>query len=98
MPRAFQLLDRETKEPTAFNKIDEQICLEFSVPCDDKKYYMGWYDYVGLAACMGASDEKIIEEFKSRMDPNDDWDQKFLKVLEYILGRYTTMAWYEPRF
>ena len=81
----FQLIDKATGEPAKFNEIDEKICAAFHQPVDEDEYYLGWYDLVGLAFCLGKTWANIRRVCAG--------DEKMIAVINWLEGRYDGEAW-----
>lgn len=95
MPNCFQLINRETGEPEAFNVIDDKMCHHFGVPVDSKEYHMDWYGIAGFKIATGHNLEEQIADGRSwiAVHPNDTYAIGFLDVLVWLDTHYTSDAW-----
>lgn len=90
MPNCFQLFKKS--EPTVacrFCDVDDEMCAHFGVTPDPVKYYLGWYDVIGLGIALGQSWDKM-------RDIHKDWPE-ILPLIDYLEANYNTNAWYEIR-
>ena len=87
MANYIQLLDK-TGTPVSFQEIDEKLCNALNVPCDEKRYYCGWYDIVGYSGKDNIRD--IIQRFSEEIPT----DNKLIQALTWIDENYTLNAWY----
>jgi hypothetical protein len=88
MPNCFQLISKETGQPTAFNKIDDDICASLGIVPDAVKYYRGWYDFIGFMIAIG----KPLGSKELRKEV-EDVDKDLLPVLDFLEQHYTSDAW-----
>lgn len=97
MPNCFQLLDKETGNPTQFSEIDEKLCAEFKQPVHPTHYMWGWYDSIGFKIAIGKTEAEIRQDYvdlKAEL-PTASWPDDLLKVCDYIFAHYTARAWHE---
>lgn len=98
MPNCFQLIGKVTKTATSFAEIDDAICKELNVPMSETKYYLGWYDFIGLSLALGSSFDKIRQSLRPKEhDTPDDlhWAEQMLKIVDYLDEHYVSNAWAE---
>ena len=74
-----------------FNEIDEKLCAEFGVKCDDKKYYLSWYTIVGLGTADGSSLRELADDYISSPLTVD---QDTAAALYWIDQNYTFDHWH----
>jgi len=86
MPNCFTLTAIGENKPETLNAIDEHICKHFNVPIDDKKYYWGWYNTIGLALAMGKTWNEMFDIFE---------DDRTLEIVTFLSEHYTPDAWCE---
>ena len=105
MPVCFQLIDRCTGQPAILQDVDRAICQNLDLPFSDTKWAAGWYDYHGFMLALGKSFAEIAEGIVERM-PKDDqredrdwiaWDILALRINHFLLERYESSAWWEPK-
>ena len=101
MPNCFQLIDKTTNKPEFFNVIDDKICAHFGVKPDEKYYFIGWYDIIGLGLAMGNSLAKLRERYtryiRKGIEENYDTriEEKLVKITFFLEANYTSSAWAE---
>ena len=100
MPNCFQLTRKSQLEkgPVAFQIIDKELCEHFKEPCDDKRYYLGWYDYIGLCLALGLDFAKIkseIGEWKETTPQGIAYKERMLEIAEWMDEHFTPNAWAE---
>lgn len=83
MSYCFALTKMGETRPSTLSRIDEHICESLGVPCDDDRYYMDWYDTIGLGIAMGQSPEEI----RSWLNP------KKWPILEILVSGYEWYNW-----
>lgn len=84
MPACFQLISKETNEPTKFQKIDEELCAHLGVECDPVRWLNGWYDCIGWALATGKDWQWCRDNFTG-LDP----------IIDYLEEHYTSNNWTE---
>lgn len=87
MPNCFTLTRKGEDKPTGFAAIDDEMCEALGVPCDEKEYYLSWYDIVGLQLALGWDWERI------RAD-HQDWPE-MLRVVDWLEANFVSDAWAE---
>lgn len=92
MPRCFQLISKETKQPEALAAVDDKICAFLGVEPDDVKYVAGWYDTIGLMIAMGLEKEDIFERIETL-----DTRETLKRVAQFIFDNYNPIAFYSMR-
>jgi len=94
MPNCFSLSRKaEPTKPVRFVEIDAEICKHLDVPCDDVKYYLGWYDFVGWRLAIGKSLGEVKVEVEANVD--NPLTPEMLKLVQYLIDNYTSDAWAE---
>jgi hypothetical protein len=53
MPNHFQLVDKTTGEPEAFNAVDAKLCEHFRAPVHPTEWFNGWYACIGFGLACG---------------------------------------------
>ena len=89
MPNYFTLTKIGNDKPSAFNDIDIELCEHFNTPVDDVRYFMEWYDTIGLALAMGKTWDEMNDIFKG--------SNITLEIIAYLRKNYTADAWYQHR-
>lgn len=89
MPVCFQLIDKTTNRAAVLPEVDNRICKELGVEPDPVKYYLQWYDAIGLRLALGTSFSQLREEWKEY--PPDPLDA----VLDILERDYTPNNWRE---
>ena len=89
MPNCFTLTKIGENEPTRFVEVDNEICEHFGVEPHPEYFYHDWYDTIGLLLALG----KSFEEIKV-----SGFSEKTVKIVEFLETRYTSSAWYQPKF
>lgn len=84
MPACFQLIGKDTGQPTKFQQIDDEMRVHFGVEPDPVRWYKGWYDYIGFTLATGGDWAKCREIFEG-LD----------EVIDYLEQRYTYNQWQE---
>lgn len=87
MPNCFQLTRKGSDEATKLQEIDNELWLEFngSIPEPNDKWYMNWYNTVGLMLACGKTFEQIKEELSEDIGP----------VVDFLNHNYTARSWAE---
>ena len=90
MPNCFQLYKKGESEPTILQKIDDDLWNHFegAVPEPNDKWYLDWYNTVGLSLACGMGWEGIRELCLT---------DRAKEVVDYLAERYETSAWYSPK-
>jgi hypothetical protein len=97
MPACFSLRKKDVKELSRFADIDDEMCAAFGIPSDEKKYYMGWYDYIGFKLAVGQSFADIIRQLESDVAeyPEEQFSKDMLAIALWLDKYYTSDAWYD---
>ena len=82
MANYFTLTKKDETEPSKFNKIDDEMCLFLGKQPNPEKYYLSWYNILGLAIATGKNWEWCKNEFK-------DWPE-MLEVINYLETNYNS--------
>ena len=85
MANYFTLTKIGQETPSRFADIDNDICKEVGITPDDNKYYLSWYDIIGLALAIGKDWEWCKNEFKN-------WPE-MLTVINFLEKNYISNAW-----
>jgi hypothetical protein len=93
MPNCFSLQRKSAPDINVpFNQIDDEICAHMGITPDPDKYYLGWYNIIGLALACGQSFPQIINSLR-------EYDDKLLlDVAEYLNDHFTSNAWVERKY
>jgi len=89
MPNYFTLTKNGNDKPSAINDIDIELCAHFGESVDDDRYFMEWYNTIGLALAMGKTWDDIIGIFEG--------DMLTLEIVVYLRENYTANAWYQHK-
>lgn len=89
MSNYFTLTRNGSDKPAAFTLIDEEICQHFGAPVDDDRYFMEWYNTIGLGLAIGKTWEQLEEIFKN--------SPTTLKIISFLRNNYTADAWYQHK-
>ena len=97
MPNCFQLIRKSAPQegPVVLQKVDEEMCAFFRVPCDPVKWYHYWYDTIGFSLAMGSSFEYQRQSVKDNPNPDDesvDWDKRTIEIIDWLDENFTTDA------
>lgn len=97
MPVCFSLYRIGKQEPESLVAVDNAICAELGVVPDDRAYYMGWYDCIGLRLACGFGYDKIRKDFQKDLekDPENGYLITWLKILDILERDYTVNSWRE---
>lgn len=100
MPSCFQLFRKDEDSFTAvpLERVDEELCEHFDVPVDPEKYYWDWYGAIGSRLAMGRTFAQIKAEFEQHRADGQRYYVRALEVLDYLMERYTTHAFYQPKY
>ena len=93
MAAYFQLLDKQTGEPTPFNLVDAELCEHFQQPIDPNLYLASWYDSIGFRAALGKTWEEIICEFETLIEQGEEWAKAQLSIAQYLQTKYNLNNW-----
>lgn len=85
MPNYFTLTPVDGDKPAAFADIDDRMREHFGVEPDSEKFYLSWYDTVGLALALGRS----WDEIKAL----DFWSDDEIAMIAWLSTNYTPDAW-----
>lgn len=99
MPNYFMLTRKSDPEAggVKFTDIDAEMCAHFNVPCDENKWYMDWYRYLGLALAHGKTFDEVRQAAKSDAESHDcttDPDCiRWLEIIDWLDNNFTPSAW-----
>ena len=106
MPACFQLYRKADMAagPVVLQKVDEELCEYFKVPCDEKRWMCDWYNTIGFRLAIGKDFEQIREEFrgyvledvKAGLVNRAQFYRDSLKVLEALDSSFTANSFYSP--
>lgn len=87
MPNCFQLISKETKEPELLQKIDTDLWIRFngSEPEGNSKWFMNWYNTLGLLMSIGKTWEDLREIYPEPFET---------EVINYLAEKYDISSWY----
>lgn len=90
MPNCFQLTKKGEFEPKELQLIDDEMWVKLTgtKPELNDKWYLNWYNLIGLALACGKSLEWCVNEFAG--NPLE-------KVAQFLEANYTTDAWFEHK-
>jgi hypothetical protein len=85
MPNCFQLIKISDLEPAVLQDIDNELWLKFagSIPEPNDKWYLNWYNTVGVMLSCGRTFREIKKELSEEMAP----------VINYLGQNYLSRAW-----
>jgi len=89
MPNYFTLTKIGAEEPSTFSAIDDELCAHLDIQPDPEKYYLGWYDSIGLGLAM----DKDWDELRSWWEETS----RMQKVIDYLEKNYLANAWYQHK-
>jgi hypothetical protein len=94
MPNCFALyrLNDPKKTFVSLSKIDEEICEMMNVPCDEKKYYYGWYDIIGFRLAMGETFDDMISGNEAKGIGALE-DPIYQQIARWLEANYGSDAW-----
>lgn len=96
MPNCFQLIRKADGKPATFHEIDAEMCAFFGVPCDPVRWYLGWYDIVGLALACGRTFADLLAAYKDYYAVGgEQYDFQMTRVINFLDMRFTPNAWAE---
>ena len=90
MPNCVQLYKKGSPTHTEFADVDDEICRALNVEPHPVKFYLDWYDSIGLMLATGNTLEECKEIFK-------DCGPEFMAIVNYLAEHYTADAWYEMK-
>lgn len=102
MPNFYTLTKKEAKEPTALQKIDEELCALFNAPVHPKYYIYAWENTIGWMIAVNGYDwdqmrerlERVATESKEPLTDSDlEWYAAILRIIDHFEKHYTTNAW-----
>jgi hypothetical protein len=90
MPGYFKFMRKNSQDdtPVAFSTIDDEMRVHFGAPPDEKNYFRGWYDPIGMALAMGSTLEKMIATPEAKNHPDT------MEILVWLNENFRTDAWY----
>lgn len=99
MPNCFSLTPKSETEPASLVQVDVEICKHFNEPVDPEKWYLGWYNTIGLQLAFGKSFEEIIEYWEDSAttpgNPFHEYDLRCYEIATFLSKNYTADAWAE---
>lgn len=105
MPVCFQLYKNDSKEPSKFQDIDNEICTFFKVPVHKTEYHHSWYNIIGLYLAMGSSLNEIIAnelelaiqyyEPRNYTKENRLWHLHMAEIAAFLKKNYSPNSWRE---
>jgi len=107
MPNYFSLIRKSDNLPAAFNKVDEEMCKHFEVPCDPSRYLAGWYGVIGTLAAvkgfkLGTPEMRaaVVEWFETPIykevvtpEVRKEYVEDMLRILDYLETHFTSDNW-----
>jgi hypothetical protein len=94
MPNCIQYRRKGEKDAITLAKLDDEVCEYLGVTPDPNKFYLGWFDYIGLFHAMGKSNDWIRESIEE-LGPDSKYRIAYGKILDYLEENFTTNAWVE---
>ena len=91
MANYFTLTRAGEVESSKFSRIDEEICRHMGAAVHETRWYIGWYDFFGLAIATGKTPEQMAGYLE---DEDAESRAAGLSVLEYLRTYYEWDAWY----
>lgn len=87
MPNCFELTRKGEVDASTLNAIDAAMCDHFDAPCDEKQYYMGWYNTIGFGLACGYDWDKCRDVYHDVPE--------LLAVVDWLEEHFTYHAWAE---
>lgn len=92
MPISYQFKDKDGI-PVLLDKIDQEICEEFEIPCNATNYSVMFMVTTSVGDFSTRSGEFKMEDFDEAIRICEYDDEKRWKLLKYINGKYTYHSW-----
>jgi hypothetical protein len=99
MPVCFQLTKKGEETAAKLAVVDDLLCAHFGVTPDEKRYYMGWYDIIGLRLALGQTFETIqhyLDQQAVESKYKDDY-ARLAQINTWLSLHYTTDHWREHK-
>jgi hypothetical protein len=93
MPNCFSLTKKGSVEPMSPAQVDDFICQQVGVEPNAHRYYMGWYDVIGMLLALGAELGSDKLRAKVKYIYNEDAQQEIEAVLDVLEQNFTSDAY-----
>lgn len=92
MPISYQFKDKDGNL-VLLDKIDEEICEEFDIPCSQTSYSVMFLVATSIGDLATRSGKFKMEDFNEAIRICNYDEDKRWKLLKYIHGKYTYHSW-----
>lgn len=84
----FRLYPKDGVEPAVLPKVDDALCQHLGITPHPKKYYHGWYDYVGFMLACGGTWIQILMQIDEWREKDQAGADKMEEVVLWLQSHY----------